>query len=178
MSVRRNIKVFILSAVAVSLTTWNIAFSLGAYNTIFFDRLFAIWVINFAVLLACLFLPRAERPISGWGIAALSTPTLWLILSAVQIQQEQWTWLDNTIYLISILLLVTCLPYVVYVVVIITQEEALRIRPRRLLYALIIIAIAMSILGYLMGAYNELLMTCHDFEVAGWFKPENCHVGE
>ncbi|MBV7327735.1 hypothetical protein KFU94_05640 [Chloroflexi bacterium TSY] len=163
---------------AISLATWNVAFSLGAYNTIFFDRLFAIWVVNLAVLLACLFVPGKERPVSGWGLVALATPTIWLILGVIQIQQQQWTWVDTLLYFASIVLMIVCLPYVVYVMVSLTQEQTLAIKPRRLLYALVTVAIIMSLLGYLMGAYNELMMTCRDFEVAGWFKPVNCYEGE
>ena len=73
--------------------------------------------------------------------------------------------------------MVVCLPYVVYVIASLTQDEALRIRPRRLLYALIGIAIVMSSMGFVMGRYNKFFLTCRDFEVAGWFKPANCFEG-
>ncbi|MEM7539256.1 MAG: hypothetical protein AAF639_44275 [Chloroflexota bacterium] len=177
MYIRRNIKVFILSSIAVSVATWNIAFTLGVYNAIFFDKLFTIWVVNIAVLLACLALPKEERPIPPLGMVALATPSIWLFLGAVQVRQSEWSWLDNLLYLSSILLMVLCLPYVVYVIASLTQEEALRVRPRRLLYALIGIAIVMSSMGFFMGRYNKHFLTCRDFEVAGWFKPINCFDG-
>ena len=172
----RNHKTFLLTAVALALGVQNIAFNLGAYSTIFFDRLLPVWAVSLAVLLAVLSLPPEERPIGRWGLFALAAPTLWIVLSILSNIKANWSWVDNAVYLTSIVVLGFILPYTAYLIISITQSEALEITPNRLLYYLVGIALLVGIVSYLLGVYNYYLLTCDDFIIAGYSNPENCYV--
>ena len=172
----RNHKTFLLTAVALALGVQNIAFNLGAYGTIFFDRLLPVWAVSLAVLLAVLSLPPEERPIRRWGLFALAAPSFWIILSILGNLKADWSWVDTAVYLVSIVVLLVILPYTAYLIISITQSEALAIAPTRLFYYLIGIALCVGLISYLLGAYNYYLLTCDDFIVAGYNRPENCFV--
>lgn len=176
-TVNRHIKAYILASVALSVAVFNFGFNLGAFKTIFFNELFTVWVINLAVLFACLLLPQEDRPVDGWGMWALATPTIWLILSVIQIQNESWSFLDELVFVIGLIVLFITLPYVTYILISITQEETLRIKPRRLLYQLVLIAVAVELVGFFIGRYNHLVLNCEDFKLAGYDQPAQCYDG-
>ncbi|MEM7336231.1 MAG: hypothetical protein AAF490_29390, partial [Chloroflexota bacterium] len=134
-------------------------------------------VINLAVLMACLLLPQETRPVDGWGMWALSTPTIWLILSVIQIQNDSWTILDQLISVVGLIVLFIALPYVAYILISVTQEETLRIKPQRLLYQLILIAVVVGTIGFSVGRFNHLILTCEDFKLAGYDQPAQCYDG-
>ena len=61
--INRTTRTFILAAVGLAVAIWDISFNFGVYGTIFFEKLFLIWVGCTAVLLAILFLPEEKRPL-------------------------------------------------------------------------------------------------------------------
>ncbi|MEM7030200.1 MAG: hypothetical protein AAF629_11585 [Chloroflexota bacterium] len=176
-NVSRSSKTFVIAAVAVSLGVWDFAFNMGAYNTVFFDRLFRIWVISLAIVLAILVLPAKQRPITGWRLFALASPTLWVILTVIQQMLYKWSRLDDWVFILGGLVVFISLPYNAYVLVSVTQSETLSIRPQRLFYGLVGIAVIVGLLGYFMGAANYYLLSCEDFKLAGYDQPVNCWTG-
>lgn len=172
----RSTKTFFLTAVALSLGVSNIAFNLGAFGTIFYDKILAVWAISTAVLLANLAMTKAKRPVSRFGLFALSTPTLWIVLHIFNNTKIKWSLLDEAIFAVSLIILSIALPYAAYVLVSVTQSDALRITPQYLLGALVGIAVLIGTLSFLLGLNNDLVLTCQDFADAGAALPENCHT--
>ncbi len=169
---------YYLAVVAASVTASTLMFNLGAYNVVFFRTLFAVWVTCTAIFLGTFVLPRAERPIKGWELWALLAPSLWVfaLIFAPAPGEEASGWyslLETALTLIIVL----SLPYIGYVLLVITQGEALRL-PLRMLIGLVVIVLVTGSLGYWAGNNNFLFMTCHDFVVAGDFAPANCLPSE
>ncbi|NDJ52280.1 MAG: hypothetical protein GYB68_04235, partial [Chloroflexi bacterium] len=109
-----------------------------------------------------------------WGLFALLTPTLWLLavlLSPLRGDQPQPAY-DLLTGVLSILTLIN-LPYLGYLVLLITQGETYRL-PTRMLTGLIVIVLLVGGLGFGVGRYHYLFMTCDQFTVAGDFAPPNC----
>lgn len=170
------IRTFILAAVGLAVAIWDISFNMGAYGTIFFEKLFLIWVGCTAVLLATLVLPLDKQPINRWGRIALFMPTLWFIsvavdsrLIAIDINNAFSFFLATVANLIS-------LPFAFYILLSITQAETMRLELRYIL-ALIGIATVIGLIGYSVGATNYLFLNCQDFAVSGAALPTNCFDG-
>jgi hypothetical protein len=165
---------YYLAAVGASIAAWTLMFNLGAYNVVFFRTLFAIWISCTAVFVATLLLPRSERPLQGWGLAALLAPSLWLI--SIMVAPDAGTntigWYQVVRWVLVGFTLIS-LPYIGYILLLITQGESFRL-PIRMLVGLSVIVLVVASLGYVMGRYNFLIMDCEQFTVAGDFPPTNC----
>ncbi len=67
LNVDKEARKFIVATVGASVAVWGVAFEVGVWGEIFYGRLFNIWVISLAVLLAILFLPEAKAPVNWAG---------------------------------------------------------------------------------------------------------------
>lgn len=169
-------KAFLLAAVGLALGVQNIAFNLGAHGTVFYNRILPVWAISLAVLLAVWTLPSSERPVNRFGQFALAAPTLWLLLEIFGNTKPNWSWFDELLLIVGLGVVLVVLPYTAYLLISITQEEAVTIRPKRLLSYLIAITILVGLLSFWLGANNDVLLTCEDFRVAGDALPNNCYT--
>ena len=165
-------RIFIFAAVGIALASWQFGFNIGAYETIFFEHVFGIWVASMAVLLACLILPLERRPIGKMGLLALASPTLWIVSQVMSYASNgAFAWLS---FFIGTGVLVIALPYVAFVLISITQTEGQALRSRRHLTGLVAIAFAMGTLGLTVGDNHFYLLSCDDFVRAGAYVPDNC----
>ena len=174
LKINRSVRTFVLVAIGLAVFIWNLSFNFGVYGTVFYDRIFTVWVICSVVLAANFFLPAKERYLNSWGMVAMLAPTLWFILQFWQYEIGIQSWLDFIGFWFTFLVMIICLPYGAYIIVSFTQSEALRLKPRSLFAALAAIAVTVAIIGYTVGANNYYFMTCTDFEIAGSHVPENC----
>ncbi|MFS4439417.1 hypothetical protein ACMA5I_14490 [Paracoccaceae bacterium GXU_MW_L88] len=170
---------FYVAAVLLALAVWPIGFHLGAYGTIFYDRIFQIWVASLAALLAGIVLDvryetRFTTPLRA---IILLMPTIWVIGHAFFLQGEglatRIAYWGFTLFIVLV-----SLPYIVKSLLTITMPEVTEIHDRRLTHFLAAITLFTAFLAYLSGHYNNLLLTCDDFEIAGDFQPGNCAQAE
>ena len=81
--------------------------------------------------------------------------------------------LDLLLSLAGLLISILCLPYFIYVLVSLLDAEPLSLEPR-LFISMIVIVIIVGVAGYGVGANHQLLLSCHDFAIAGDDVPANC----
>ena len=167
-------KSFLLAAVGISVAVWDVSFNLGVYRTIFFDKIFLIWIACTALLLASLILPVSKRPISKKGMLALAFPTFWLIVQVIDTKLPEYTSIDILILVISVAVNIMCLPYIAYVLISILQPEAMELHSRKLIFGLIGIALIVGTVGFLVGVHHNIFLTCEDFKLSGNDIPPNC----
>ena len=164
---------FFITTVGACVAVWGVAFELGVWSEIFYSRLFNIWVISLAVWLAIIFLPEAKAPVNWVGKLALAFPTIWLILTFLNDQVLEVTdaaWIG---FVSGLVISVLCLPYFIYVLVTLLDQDALSM-DRGLLKLMIVIVIIVGVAGYVIGKNNRFFMTCHDFAIHGDYVPDNC----
>lgn len=133
-----------------------------------------MWFISLAFVLAFFFLPKAERPFNTSALFPLAMPTLWLIIEITKAVLPDSVFIYFTSLLFGVITLCFCVPYIVYLLISITQSEALSIQPKNLLWYLVLTVIIIFSSAYLVGKNHRLFLTCHDFEISGEAAPSNC----
>jgi hypothetical protein len=171
--VQKEARQFVLTTVGACVAIWGVAFELGVWGEVFYNRLFNIWVISLAVFLAIWFLPSGQVSVKWGGKLAIAFPTIWLLLTFLNgqvLQLNSVAWIG---FLIGLVVSVLCLPYFTYVLVSLLQPETLSMEPR-LIKLMILIVFIVGVAGYVIGNNNKFFMTCHNFEIHGDFVPASC----
>lgn len=169
-------KIFVLAAIAMSTAVWEITFNLGVFNTIFFEHGFSIWVASTAAFLASLFVSRPnDEPLLSWrGRFVMLLPTAWLLLMLFTEPPAQDQAIEGLVFWATISVVLVALPYTLYVVVLVITPDLVDLKDRKLFYALAGIVLSIGVIGYSVGAKNELFVTCYDFRVSGNDLPPRC----
>jgi hypothetical protein len=160
-------KAFLISALSIGVAVWDIAFFLGVHGTIFFEKLFAVWVAATVISLISIFWPQmiGGEILGNRGRIALALPTVWLILTVID-PSSTWIVLAS-----GIVVALVALPYMLVIVVSVAFGGT---QNRRQWAALACIAVFFGAVGYIAGLYNELLLSCWDFQVSGNQVPTHC----
>ena len=180
---RAEAKVFVISAIALSATVSSAAFWYGVFGTIFFERLFYVWVAATAALLASLFVSQVDTPpirLPWRGRFVLALPTVWLVLSAfVDIEEYRpdspGSW---ALWVVSVVSAFLTLPYLLYVIIVAAVPDIDRLKHPKLRVALFGIVLATAIAAFVVGKNHPLFLTCENFKVAGDDIPKNCRKAD
>ena len=165
---------FILLCVALAYGAWDIGFELGAHGRIFFEKLFMVWSISTALLIALLVIPRDRKRMPPTTIAVTAFPSIWLLLAFLARATPDTPGLDVLLVATGLVVYLACFPLVIYMGVSIAHPDLLASTDRRPKFALLIIVVTLLAAGYLMGTHHQRLISCEDFEIAGQHVPENC----
>ena len=160
----------VLISVTASSVAFIIAFNFGAFETIFFVRIFALWVAATIVLVASFF--TSVEPQNWLGRLALLFPTLWLLLQSAVVTGVVSV-NDAVVGWLALVTAIVALPFLGYAIIGAINPSFLDL-PIRNKWAIIIAVVVFSVLGAAIGARNDLFLTCDDFKVSGNDQPENC----
>ena len=167
-----ELRTLIVSALGLTLSAWDIAFNLGVHGTIFYNKLQTLWVAATVVLLCVFLAGKAVHGVSRIGMLALFSPTVWLILN-VFASQFSLTWLNEILLLSGLIIYAVSIPYILYVLFELAQSDFFRLTPYHR-DRLIGIVLFITVLGYLMGVFNQYFVSCEQFEIAGDQPPAEC----
>ncbi|MFE9454191.1 hypothetical protein [Streptomyces sp. NPDC006739] len=159
------------AAAGGTLVVWWPAFTLGAYNAIFFDDLLALWAMATAVLLSGAMLWRRRAlPWGGW--IALALPSAWILLAMVAPRSHGFPYLhyfETAITLVGAPVLTWLLSRIL-----LTDYAALPVHER---LGAVAVTIIVGVLAFLLGKFNFLFLTCADYVVSGNNSPAHCAQG-
>ncbi len=172
---------FALVAVTLSILTWDIAFTLGAWGTVFYHKVFTVWAASLALLLVALFTPREERRFHWFDVFVFALPTVWIGFYAA-IDEEWLTTTPDTLaefvfdalfLLFGISIFVVGIPYLLKTLLDMLNPDATQLTgdQRRKVFGLLVIVAAIALF---VGFRNDLFLTCDAFAVAGDSMPHNC----
>ena len=158
--------------VGMSIAAWWPAFTLGAWGTLFFEQILAVWVAATAALVVVL-VQRKPATHRVRRAIALSLPSVWLILAITIDPHDTGPWataLDVLGGLISLL----GIPVTIWVLVRIIWPEFAHDIPlsRRVIVGVTVIALAFA--SYQLGVHNASFLTCGDFTISGNSQPPGC----
>lgn len=164
-----NDRAALLITVGAGSIAFTLGFNAGAFNTIFFDVYLGIWVLATAVLVGSLV--SKLPPQFWWGRVLLLLPSAWIVVA----------WLSDpagdengeVLFGLTIVAAVVCLPFIVWVLAAAINPEFVNLP--RMTRALVIAGVLLfALVGFGMGARNDLFLNCDDFKVSGNDLPANC----
>ncbi len=127
-----EIRAFILISIAVAYPMFDIGFELAVYGEVFFEKIFAIWSICTALLIALLIIPGKYFRIPAIAWFATGFPSLWFALVLIGRSIPEWSLPGTIIFTLGLVIYLACLPYVLYVAVALAYPEiALLKKPAR-----------------------------------------------
>ena len=164
---------FFATTIAISLVVWDLAFALGAYHTVFYYRLLQIFVVSAVLLLGAVVL-RKHMTVRPWMLAVLSVPVIWLVWRLVAPVGGHWHRVYRGVDIALITIVLVTLPITLWAVARIVAPEYFELSTLRLRLAGAAIVAVVAVAGLLAGQFNQHIVTCRDFVVAGDDTPPNC----
>ncbi|MFD4140962.1 hypothetical protein [Streptomyces sp. NPDC058572] len=159
------------ASVGGTLFIWWPAFTLGAYNAIFFDNVLTIWAVATAVLLSgALLRTRGALPWGGW--IALAVPSVWILLAIVAPRSHGYPYL----HYFEALFTLAGAPMLTWLLsrILVPDYAVLPIRQR---LGAVAVTLIIGVLAFMLGKFNHLFLTCADFDVSGNNSPGSCASG-
>lgn len=169
-----KVRTFLICSIALAFPVGSAGFELGAYGELFYTRKITAWSTVTAALLALLVVPRKNVQVSPAQLAILAVPSVWLLMVMVFGSQSGGAVVRPVLFLLATGSYLFCLPFAVYLIVEIINPDLLNLEGWGPKVRLVGVATFFFLAGYAAGIRNDLLLTCHDFEVAGDTPPANC----
>jgi len=165
-------RAFFATTIAASLLIWDLAFVLGAYHTVFYYRLFQIFVVSTVLLLGSIVL-RHKMRVWWWTRVVLCIPVVWFVLRGIapiyrstgplHVIEQTLTWLT-----------LATVPLTLWALVRVMAPGLFEMRARRIRALVIVIISVVAIAGFVVGQFNSHFTTCRDYVVAGDDEPSKC----
>ncbi len=164
-----------VTTVAASLIVWWPAFTLGAYDAIFFEQIFALWAAGTATfLVAILLLGRQAwmRP----GVYSLLLPSAWILLTWLT-PQDTTNPSHDVLFWLGVVVTLAGFPAMAALVVVMVVPGAESVRRKRHRAVAVGVVAIVVVLSYSMGTQHSRLLTCQDFKISGNDQPPGCSAG-
>lgn len=172
--VRPGIRLTLITTVAVALAVWDVAFELGAFGTVFFERIFAVWVFVTASFLGILLLGRRLVILHRWEFPLMALPSLYLALAALGLASESVWWLQGLDLIARLAVLVICVPYTCYRLFTLIRPDLVSHVTWRYGATVAAVATIIAMAGFLAGHFNQYLLYCYEFRLSGNYVPPDC----
>ncbi|MFW2382898.1 MAG: hypothetical protein ACN4GZ_14170 [Acidimicrobiales bacterium] len=163
-----------VALLTITLTTWPIAFNLGAYDAVFYQDVFQIIVVSTVGFAVTLIRP----PYSGRTLwltrVALAAPAFWMALAVAFFGSLGDATADPVYGTAGLIVAIVSVPVVIKLLIDMFARDLTEVRDRGLLAVGIAIVVLIAIAGFAVGRNNDAFLTCDDFKVAGSDQPQNC----
>ena len=160
----------LLISVASASVAFMLAFNLGAFGGIFFDQIFTVWVTSTIVFVGSIF---SRLPPNSWPARlVLLIPSTWILVSWIDNPRNEDAG-ESALLWLTLIITVVALPFVAWMLVS-TINPDFRDLPRSNKLTVAVAVVVFSAAGFLIGARNDVLLTCDDFKVSGNDLPANC----
>lgn len=158
--------------VGMAAIVWWPAFTLGAWQEIFFDDILAVWAASTA---AFVFVLVERKPVGGRLARAflLLLPSIWLVLNFVVDDDSA----NLAIVLVDVVAFVAVLigiPFTLWVLVRIVWPEFATEMPRRTRWLIALVVLGVALASLVLGANQSRFLTCEDFTISGNSEPPGC----
>ena len=175
LELRRRVRTLVIGTAGISVPLAGIAFNLGAYGAIFYHWILTLWALTTTTTVALLMLPGRERTVRLRNLLIMLVPTLTLVgeLVARGLLSELPV-VRATFVTLFALALIVALPYTLYVIARIYDEDLLDLGGLRIKGILVTVAVLVGGTAFLAGHFHRHFVTCDDFLIAGDYVPEDC----
>ena len=167
---RRDIPLAVIS-VGMAIVVWWPAFTLGAWNVLFFDQLLTLWAASTAAFVFVLF---ERRPVGRRMFRAflLLLPTVWLVLAFIDFTTTDLFALLATLFALLVVLIAS--PLTVWVLARIMWPDFGQNSTARQRWLIIGVVVGIGVVSFLLGLNQEYFLTCEEFAISGNSEPPGC----
>jgi hypothetical protein len=163
-----------VASVTFSLLAFPIAFNLGAYGAVLYPDVFRAVVASFVLLCVSFRYPTYRGSRVWFTRVWLASPTIWFVCATLTAGS---TGAAMARPIFAIWLVVTIAVSVPLTLKLLVDMFAPEIRDRRdpgpAVWVAVVVGVV-AVMGYSAGAFNDRIMTCDDFVVAGASQPSSC----
>lgn len=160
-------RMFLVVTIAASLVAWDIGFDFGAFETVAYRRIFAVFVVSTVVLIATFVADDETFVTSRASRVILGLPLAYLLADVVFLTE------NDLVTVILALAVLATFPYTLWAIARILGTDYFTLpRKHQLAAAATVLCIAGA--GWYVGNQNDRFLTCDDFERSGDFQPDNC----
>ncbi|MDH6128972.1 hypothetical protein [Kitasatospora sp. GP82] len=157
-----------------ALAVWEPAFTLGAYNVVFYYQVLTLWAVSTGVLLSSLLL-RDRGPGRGWVYrACLALPSVWIGVAAIVPHKGKLP--GGLLFLGGGILSIVGTPLLTWLLlqILLFGDSTLSVRQQRRVVGAIAVV---GVLAFALGKLNHVFLTCGDFDISGNSAPRGCRPG-
>lgn len=167
---RRDVPVGVVM-VGMAAIVWWPAFTLGAWQTLFFDDLLGLWAASTA---AFVFVLVERRPVGGRLVRAfvLLLPSLWLLLNFIVGDTDNIA--VAVVDLAAIGAVLIGIPFTLWVLVRIVWPDFATETRRRTKWLIAGVVLGIAVVSLVLGANQMHFLTCDDFTISGNSQPPGC----
>jgi uncharacterized membrane protein len=163
----------LLITVTAATVAFALGFNLGAFDAIFFDALLTVWVVATVVLVGSFVTSLPPKYVGGRLVLLL--PSGWLLAALVSDPAGEDA-ASRALFGLTIAVTVVCLPFIAWALISAINPEFIDL-PRLNRVAVVGAVVAFALIGYGLGARNDLFLSCDDFKISGNDLPGNCTSG-
>ena len=170
-TVRKPSRPTAVVAVGMSIAVWWPSFTLGAWGVLFFEQILSVWAAATAALLVVLIRRQEDRHRLAKA-AALSVPSLWLVL-AIFFKGDRG-FLGPLVDTLGGTVAILGIPATIWVLARIIWPEFGEDLPLK--WRIIVVAAVMAIAAtsFVLGRNHAAFLTCEDFTISGNSEPPGC----
>lgn len=163
-----------VALVTIALTTWPIAFNLGAFGAVFYQDVFQVVVVSTVGFV----LTMVRSPYRGRRLlltrVALASPIVWMALAVVLYDSLGTAVLTPVYGFVGLGVAVVSIPTVLRLLIDMFARDLLTDRDPGMLAAGVAVIVLIAVIGFVVGRNNDAFLTCEDFKIAGSDQPANC----
>lgn len=162
-------------AVGAAAVTWWPAFTLGAWGTVPFEQLPALWVVATAALLVVLVHGRPQG-IPRIAAASLIIPSIWILLALLPVPEGSAA-ADATAWS-GIVVTVIGIPYLIWVLLREANPSTAQLVSARQWAAAAMAEALVALLGFALGTQESRFLSWEDLMIRGSSQPPCCTSGD
>jgi len=163
-----------LMAIAIAYPMWDIGFEIGVYGKIFFEKIFSVWALSTALLIALILVPRRYLAVTTPMLVATAFPTLWFGVALIARWAPELTVMGKVVFVTGLVIYLGCVPILIYMIVALAYPELASFDRRGPRIGLAIVVAMFLLAGLVVGKNQYHLLTCEDFELSGANVPADC----
>lgn len=168
---RRDVPVGVVM-VGMAAIVWWPAFTLGAWQEIFFDDIMALWAASTA---AFVFVLVERKPVGGRLVRAmlLLLPSVWLLLNFV-VEDDTTDLAVAIVDLLALAAVLVGIPFTLWVLVRIVWPDFAGETRRRTKWLIALVVLGVAVGSLFLGINHSHFLTCEDFAISGNSEPAGC----
>lgn len=163
-----------VASVTFSLLSFPIAFNLGAYDAVLYPDVFRAVVASFVLLCLNLRYPTYSGTRVWFTRVWLASPTIWFLCATLTAGSTGAAMSRPVFAIWLIVTIAVSVPLTLKLLIDMFAPEIGDRRDRQPAAWVAVIVGIVAVMGYLAGAFNDRIMTCDDFTLAGASRPSDC----